>query len=101
MRDRKSYKSYCPYCGAVHREFNTGLCFIATAVYGDFNTPEVIALRRFRDEVLRKSRLGRTFVAWHYKTSPPIAEYLKVKPVLAAITKRCLDCLDCLARYFK
>jgi hypothetical protein len=34
-------------------------CYIATAVYGDYNAPEVIVLRKFRDERLSKSFLGR------------------------------------------
>jgi hypothetical protein len=42
-----------------------GGCFIATAAYGSYLDPHVRSLRRFRDETLMRSRLGRTFVAWY------------------------------------
>jgi|ETN02SMinimDraft_2_1059926.scaffolds.fasta_scaffold29735_3 hypothetical protein len=41
-------------------------CFIATAVYGDTNAPEVLTLRALRDEVLNESRLGRRVVDLYY-----------------------------------
>jgi len=41
-------------------------CFVATTVYGDADCREVRALRRFRDEVLARSRLGRLFIAFYY-----------------------------------
>ena len=41
-------------------------CFIATAVYGDINAPEVQTLREFRDNVLKKRRLGRAAVKVYY-----------------------------------
>lgn len=52
-------------------------CYIATAVYGSYDAPEVMALRGFRDNVLAKSCLGRTFIRIYYMISPPIAERLK------------------------
>src|SRR3989338_9482327 len=41
-------------------------CFVATAVYGDREAPEVQALRRFRDEVLMDSPFGRACVDFYY-----------------------------------
>ena len=35
-----------------------GACFIATAVYGDYDHPQVVKLRAFRDQVLMKSLGG-------------------------------------------
>jgi hypothetical protein len=52
-------------------------CYIATAVYGSYDAPEVLILRRFRDEVLLKSPAGRKFVAFYYKHSSRYAEKLK------------------------
>ena len=59
------------------RNIPSGGCYIATAVYGDYEAPQVLALRRFRDEVLLKSKAGQTFVSFYYKHSPRFAEKLK------------------------
>ena len=37
-------------------------CFIATAVYGSYDAPEVIILRKFRDRVLCRNYFGKSFV---------------------------------------
>lgn len=52
-------------------------CYIATAVYGSYDAPEVMVLRRFRDYSLRPTALGRCFIKMYYKFSPTIAEKLK------------------------
>lgn len=33
-------------------------CYIATCVYGSYGAPEVLTLRRFRDEILKKAYVG-------------------------------------------
>lgn len=45
-------------------------CYIATAVYGSYDTPEVWMLRRFRDQRLAHIALGRAFIAVYYRISP-------------------------------
>lgn len=45
-------------------------CYIATCVYGSYDCPEVMVLRRFRDNVLKKSLPGRAFVKTYYALSP-------------------------------
>lgn len=52
---------------------SSGACFIATATYGSASAPEVIALRRFRDDVLLSSDTGAVFVRMYYRTSPQLA----------------------------
>lgn len=86
-------KSVCPFCAGTYKDF--GWCFIATAVYSDYQAPEVIALRRFRDEILEPSRIGRIFIAIYYWSSPPIARVIAKKPLLAAL---CRPLLNALAR---
>lgn len=54
-----------------------GGCYIATAVYGSYDAPEVLTLRSFRDQVLQKHWLGRHFIKAYYFLSPPIAKRLK------------------------
>ncbi|MBI2657960.1 hypothetical protein HYX08_04675 [Candidatus Woesearchaeota archaeon] len=41
-------------------------CFVATAVYGDPEAPQVQVLRDFKDNVLMKHPLGKRFVDFYY-----------------------------------
>ena len=66
-------------------------CYIATAVYGSYDCPEVWTLRRFRDEVLRASVLGRLFIRGYYAVSPGLARHLGSKPLLQKPVKMALD----------
>lgn len=45
-------------------------CYVATAVYGSYDCPEVWVLRRFRDRRLSMTKSGRTFIRLYYKISP-------------------------------
>lgn len=47
-----------------------GGCYIATAVYGSYNCPQVWTLRRFRDNTLAQTWYGRTFIRVYYAISP-------------------------------
>ena len=47
-----------------------GGCYVATAVYGSYDCPEVWTLRRFRDEVLAETWYGRLFIRLYYAVSP-------------------------------
>ena len=65
-------------------------CFIATAVYGDYNHEKVLVLRKYRDENLSKSLLGRTIISFYYFTSPPLSKYFK-QGLVRELTKLTLD----------
>jgi hypothetical protein len=66
-------------------------CYIATMAYGDYEHPQVLKLRTFRDEFLRKSYLGRKFIKLYYKYSPLLVEKLKDKPKTNDIIRTLLD----------
>lgn len=69
----------------------SGGCYIATAVYGSYDAPPVMTLRRFRDQHLVKSMVGRVFVRAYYLLSPSAARCLGRAPLLSAVVKRVLD----------
>jgi hypothetical protein len=65
-------------------------CFIATACYGCPDSPEVVKLRAFRDEVLLSGSCGRSLVAIYYRLSPPIASWLQRRPRAAILLRKWL-----------
>lgn len=66
-------------------------CFIATAVYQDAMAPEVVTLRHFRDTVLKRYVLGRTFVRAYYSVGPWAALVVNKAPVLRTPFRKTLD----------
>ena len=78
------------WTGEVEYPGSGGGCFIATAAYGSHLDLHVGSLRRFRDETLMRSRLGRALVSWYYEVSPPIAYRIEQSESLRAITRAAL-----------
>lgn len=85
--------SVCPFCGTTFKSFKSGWCFIATAVYQQNDAEPVLVLRRFRDDVLNKSVVGRRFINLYYKLSPQIAVLLVRHNYLRICVRIALDCL--------
>jgi len=52
-----------------------GACYVATAVYGSYDCPEVWTLRRFRDNTLDATWYGRTFIKTYYAISPTLVDW--------------------------
>ncbi len=50
-------------------------CYIATAVYGSYDCPEVWTLRRYRDFTLMETWYGRAFVHTYYTISPTLVKW--------------------------
>ena len=59
-----------------------GGCFIATVCYGNYNSPEVLVLRQFRDEKLLKTFFGKVFVKFYYSVSPFFATLISKSDLL-------------------
>jgi hypothetical protein len=76
----------------------SGPCFVATQVYGsvDARTDE---LRRFRDQTLAPSPIGRRLIWLYYTTSPSIADWLGNRPGWARMTRWCLDAVRYMLRH--
>ena len=49
-------------------------CYVATALYGSYDCPEVWTLRRFRDNTLAETWHGRLFIRAYYAISPALVK---------------------------
>lgn len=63
-------------------------CYIATACYGDFNAPQVVAFKQYRDNFLLKSKFGKTIIKIYYKVSPYLAIKLKKYIILNQMVRK-------------
>lgn len=70
-----------------------GGCYIATAVYGSYDHPSVLVLRRFRDQHLVRTTAGRAFVRMYYRVSPGIAVRMRDTWTLNRIVRVALDAM--------
>lgn len=59
---------------------NRPRCYIASAAFEGYEDPTVTTLRLYRDQVLRRSSLGRRFTRIYYRWSPPIARVIDRSP---------------------
>jgi hypothetical protein len=69
----------------------SGACYVATMVYGDYDAPEVMVLRNFRDNTLAKSAAGLIFIKVYYKYSPFWVERFRHSPIVNRVIKAVLD----------
>lgn len=60
---------------ALKPKSSSGWCYVATAVYGSYDCPEVWTLRRFRDDTLAETWHGRAFVKTYYAISPTLVKW--------------------------
>lgn len=66
-------------------------CYVATAVYGSYDCPQVWVLRRFRDEHLERTRLGRLFIRCYYSVSPTFVRVFGNTTLFNRCVKKLLD----------
>lgn len=75
-----------------------GPCYVATAVYGSYDCPEVWTLRRFRDNTLAETWYGRAFIRTYYAISPTLVKCFGKSNWFKAI---CLSPLDKLVSHLQ
>ena len=68
-----------------------GNCYIATAVYGSYDCPQVWTLRRYRDNVLAETRFGRVFIRTYYAVSPTLVKWFGATEWFRNLWKPTLD----------
>lgn len=51
---------------------SSGGCYVATAVYGGYDVAQVRVLRRFRDQKLQRTPVGRVVVRGYYRLGPAL-----------------------------
>lgn len=68
-------------------------CYIATAVYGSYDCPNVWTLRRFRDNMLAPHWYGRAFIRCYYAISPTLVRWFGKSEWFNRFWKRRLDAL--------
>ena len=66
-------------------------CYIATMAYGNYDHPQVLELRKFRDEILENSLIGRLFISIYYSFSPRLVMHLQYKHKINIMIKKILD----------
>jgi len=86
----------CPHCNGQIKPSGdsieaAGGCFIATAVYGDYEHRDVKALRRFRDDRLAEWAVGQWFIEWYYRNGPSLARALDDRPFIRKGVRRSLS----------
>ena len=93
-------KKYCPNSRLRYDKSNaqshsssgsSGGCYIATAVYGSYDCPEVWVLRRYRDFKLDSNPFGRIFIKIYYAISPTLVKLYGKKQWFCNFWKKRLD----------
>ena len=75
METHKKWNSIDPSHKIPKRPSPSGGCYIATAVYGSYDCPQVWVLRRYRDLFLLQKWYGKLFVKFYYVTSPTLVQF--------------------------
>lgn len=75
MNERNSYgNSNYQSSSQNSQPAKSGGCYVATAVYGSYDCPQVWTLRRFRDYKLAATWYGRLFIRAYYAVSPTVVK---------------------------
>lgn len=88
---KELYDKYQGGASSTTRNSAQGGCYIATAVYGSYDCPQVWTLRRYRDNTLAETWYGRLFIKLYYKTSPSLVKWFGKKEWFTKTFRRKLD----------
>lgn len=92
LEAKKQLDSHCRTSSMnTNNNANSGGCYVATAIYGSYDCPEVWTLRRYRDNVLKKNVFGRAFVCLYYAVSPTIVKWFGKEKWFNSLFKNRLD----------
>ena len=84
-------KAEAEYRRKISGESSGGACYVATMAYGDYDHPQVVILRHFRDRYLSHRDWGRRFINTYYRYSPRLVEKLKGHSVVNRLIRGILD----------
>lgn len=73
-RERYNHRRKMGYSPEKARRMAKSGCYIATAIYGSYDCPEVWTLRRYRDNKLATSFWGMAFIKVYYFFSPMLVK---------------------------
>ena len=88
---RSKYDELCTKIKPRQTTSSNSGCYIATMVYGSYNAPEVMVLRKFRDKVLLQDWIGQWVLRIYYKYSPFLVAKTKHLKTIHVVFKSILD----------
>lgn len=75
----------------IQSKSKEGGCYIATAIYGSYECPQLLILRYYRDNTLSKSFLGKVFISSYYAVSPHLVKWFGKTKWFIYFGRRILD----------
>ena len=85
----RKIRKYNPHY--IAPKLKSGGCYVATAVYGSYDCPQVWTLRRYRDDRLAKTAFGRLFIRIYYGLSPTLVRLFGAQSWFHRLLKPRLD----------
>ncbi|MCK4653576.1 MAG: hypothetical protein KAU01_03945 [Candidatus Cloacimonetes bacterium] len=84
--ERKKLNLSIPKIGMLPKSDKKG-CFVATATYSNYDHPDVIELRNFRDNFLGKKKFGKKMIKIYYQYSPCLAKIIRKHKFLRHLSR--------------
>ena len=93
MECHNKIKDIDPNYTIPERPKQTSGCYVATAVYGSYDCPQVWTLRRYRDNTLASTWYGRAFICTYYAISPTLVKWFGDTNWFKNMWRGKLDCI--------